>query len=645
MRALLLIALMVVMIIPTLDAISDDAGTVRLSEDASNRLMEISTNHENQLIDLFSQENENFDPPNGRNSADSIRSGAVIPLASKDMNYSKIDHPTHNKKYKNEIDFSNTYFPEIGPKWKRLYEIIDTTNQSGQNALIADSNAFLEINANLESLNRRENDISTKQSPIRTNSKHENEDYDIISNLNYLYNQHSSSQYLSDQILIADSDIRTYGQRSNYEYEMENKNNAISRKTLIAGSDIDNRSTKANYIYESDEPSDPMGRMGPRTPDIKETSRMEKYSYYQKDDPYEYTLDTAQIASSSIINGGLEKNQEYESNQPTGYLLSTTQIASSDIALGNDKKQSGERHSYQGPNFGLDQLSAIGSNLNQLNTMPKTDRQSVSQNTIGIDQDAVLRNFDIIDGEKSQKFDQMQEYAERDDNSFSSKKKYKRDFAIVIGIDNYRDRMDLHSSVNDAKTFAALLEMYGYDVLMLTDDAHYKPTKHNILEVALAEVKERQNRGGNIIVYYSGHGVLDRNGDYYLIPQDADGVESTYISEDELNRYIKGIKNLAIIVDACHSGALCDAAGESQLMLTSSSANEPSNEEWTGSLSVFTRNLCEAIEQNGQAKNKIILQSCFYEAYNETIQWASGHMLSQTPVLKDLTPNRAYYIK
>ncbi|RQW80517.1 MAG: caspase family protein [Methanothrix sp.] len=638
---------MVMMITPMIDAIIDDVGTVQLSKDASNRLMEISTNHENQLIDLFSLKNENFDHPNGNNFTDSVNYGADVAFTSKDMNYSKIDYPRYStEKYKNANGLPNTYFPAIGPKWKRLYEITEMNNQSSQNALIADSNVSLDIKTNLEFLNRRENDISTGPSPISLNPMHENADYGIIiSNLNYLSNQHSSNQYLSEQILIADSDIQNDNSRSSYGYSKTKKYDEFARRTLIADSDIDNHSIKANYIYESDEPNYPMNRIGSYTSDSKEMSQMEKYSYNQKDDPYGYILDTAQIASSNILNGDLGTYQEYESNEPNDYLLATTRIASSDIVFGKDQEQSGEQHSDQGSISGLDQPSIVESNLDRLNIMPKTDRRSVFQNTVGTNQDAVLKNFDIIEGEKPQRSDQMLDYKNIDNRSLSGKKKYKKDFAIVIGIDNYKDRMDLHSSVNDAKTFAGLLEMYGYDVLMLTDDSHYKPTKHNILEVALAEVKQRQNRGGNIIVYYSGHGVLDRDGDYYLIPQDADGVESTYISEDDLNTYIQGVKNLAIIIDACHSGALCNATGESQLMLTSSRANEPSNEEWTGSLSVFTHKLCEAIAENGQKKKKILLQSCFYEAYNETTQWASGHMLSQTPVLKDLTPDKAYYIK
>jgi hypothetical protein len=149
---------------------------------------------------------------------------------------------------------------------------------------------------------------------------------------------------------------------------------------------------------------------------------------------------------------------------------------------------------------------------------------------------------------------------------------------------------------------------------------------------------------GKVIIYFSGHGDVDDKGNYYLIPQDANGTKSTYISEKELNYYIKDIKNLALIVDACNSGALGSITGEGQLMLASSKINELSNEEWMGSLSVFTSNLCDAIKEQERKSGKILLQSCFYEAYNGTIIWSKGRILSQTPMLKDMTPTKKYYL-
>ena len=211
-----------------------------------------------------------------------------------------------------------------------------------------------------------------------------------------------------------------------------------------------------------------------------------------------------------------------------------------------------------------------------------------------------------------------------------------QNYAVVVGIDEYSDRMALHTCDNDAKSVSDLLKSLGYKVTLLSDDSGTKPTKHNILNVALKDVNLKKSKG-NIIFYFSGHGEKDGKGNFYLIPKDADGNHTSYISDNELKEYLKDLKNLAVIVDACNGGGFSDAIGEGQLIIASSKDNEPSNEEWTGSFSIFTQNLCKAIKEQSRKGDKIPLQGCFNEAYNDTVQWSRVHLISQNPILIDLT--------
>jgi hypothetical protein len=211
-----------------------------------------------------------------------------------------------------------------------------------------------------------------------------------------------------------------------------------------------------------------------------------------------------------------------------------------------------------------------------------------------------------------------------------------QNYAVVVGIDEYNDRMALHTCDNDAKSVADLLNSLGYKVILLSDDSGTKPTKHNILNVALRDANLKKSKG-NIIFYFSGHGEMDSNSNFYLIPQDANGNHTSYISDSELKQYLKDLKNLAVIVDACNGGGFSNAIGEGQLIMASSKDNEPSNEEWTGSFSIFTQNLCNAIREQSRKGDKIPLQECFDEAYNNTVQWSRMHLTSQNPVLVDLT--------
>jgi hypothetical protein len=218
-----------------------------------------------------------------------------------------------------------------------------------------------------------------------------------------------------------------------------------------------------------------------------------------------------------------------------------------------------------------------------------------------------------------------------------------QNYAVVVGIDEYSDRMALHTCDNDAKSVADLLNSLGYKVILLNDDSSTKPTKHNILNVALRDADLKKSKG-NIIFYFSGHGEKDSNGNFYLIPKDANGNHTSYISDSELRQYLKDLKNLAVILDACNGGGFSDAIGEGQLIMASSKDNEPSNEEWTGSFSIFTQNLCHAIREQSRKGDEIPLQECFDEAYNDTVQWSRVHLTSQNPVLVDLT-HKAYNLR
>ena len=215
-----------------------------------------------------------------------------------------------------------------------------------------------------------------------------------------------------------------------------------------------------------------------------------------------------------------------------------------------------------------------------------------------------------------------------------------KNYALVVGINNYTDRSSLQTSVNDAATMATLLKSYGYNVVELTDQTLVKPTKSNILEKALGEMKCKKDLG-KVLIYFSGHG--EKKGDeFYLIPQDGNGQLSSYISAEELQRSIQGLKSVALVVDACNAGGLENIISSGQLILVSSQKDQPSNEVWFGSLSLFTYNLCNAIREEGKTSNTVILERCFYKAQEATERWASLRLLAQTPVMKDKTEGYFY---
>jgi len=211
-----------------------------------------------------------------------------------------------------------------------------------------------------------------------------------------------------------------------------------------------------------------------------------------------------------------------------------------------------------------------------------------------------------------------------------------KNYALIVGIDNYTGQMRLSTSVNDADKIAKLLGDMGYEIIKLTDKTERQPTKKNILDIAMAEIKQKTNRG-NTIFYFSGHSERDKAGNVYLIPKEGSSDPSTCISEGELQMRFQDLNNLAIIIDSCYSGGLDDCISEGQIILTSSQKNEPSNEQWFGSLSVFTYNFCKAVKDAKESGRGILLQECFVEAKDDTTQWSRWRLLSQDPTIIDKT--------
>jgi len=141
--------------------------------------------------------------------------------------------------------------------------------------------------------------------------------------------------------------------------------------------------------------------------------------------------------------------------------------------------------------------------------------------------------------------------------------------ALLIGI-NYRGtNSELNGCINDVKNVKQILESkYNCtNIKIITDDTIDKPRKNSILRNIEWLLKD-QKRGDKLFFQYSGHGswVYDINGDESdgkdecLVPLDYDRVGM--ITDDLLkivliNKIKPGV-SLTAIIDACHSGTICD---------------------------------------------------------------------------------------
>ena len=132
---------------------------------------------------------------------------------------------------------------------------------------------------------------------------------------------------------------------------------------------------------------------------------------------------------------------------------------------------------------------------------------------------------------------------------------------LAIGINNYLHLPKLHNATRDINDItAALIERYDFkkeNVTFLIDE---QATRSNIINTLYRLTNPAQlGTNDSLIIYFSGHGYLDDNGDGYWIPVDADVDDNaSYIPNFDIRNQIKNMKcrHVLLVSDSCFSGSL-----------------------------------------------------------------------------------------
>lgn len=138
---------------------------------------------------------------------------------------------------------------------------------------------------------------------------------------------------------------------------------------------------------------------------------------------------------------------------------------------------------------------------------------------------------------------------------------YSESWALVIGIDRYRDpSARLANARHDAEEIADVLgKLYGFEhVFTLYDE---EASKDAILEWLRDKLPAQLKSGDRLVIFFAGHGT-SREGSSgqkrgYLIPFDAEfGQYSDYVDMTELRDACGFIpaKHILVILDCCFSG-------------------------------------------------------------------------------------------
>ncbi|MEO0422740.1 MAG: caspase family protein [Pseudomonadota bacterium] len=174
--------------------------------------------------------------------------------------------------------------------------------------------------------------------------------------------------------------------------------------------------------------------------------------------------------------------------------------------------------------------------------------------------------------------------------------------ALVVGINQYDHQPSLTCCVDDANALAQRLATHhdgarNYDCLTLTSDK--TRITASLLRQRVGQLLS-DLRGGDALLYFSGHGLgTDEGG--WLVTQEAQPGGGYPMGEllDAANR--SGVNSITVILDCCHSGSMGSTGedgyanlAEGVTILAASTASQESHEGMANSL--FTELLLSALD-------------------------------------------------
>lgn len=139
-----------------------------------------------------------------------------------------------------------------------------------------------------------------------------------------------------------------------------------------------------------------------------------------------------------------------------------------------------------------------------------------------------------------------------------------RQYAVLIGIDRYREWTALKGAVKEARQVREVLERRYYidEFLELYDE---EATAANIRKLLADDLPRRVGKNDSVLLFYAGHGFLDSSQTGFWIA--VDGTRDQYdqrgwIANSQLRNLLSQIKAQRILVmaDACFSGDFLDSS-------------------------------------------------------------------------------------
>lgn len=248
---------------------------------------------------------------------------------------------------------------------------------------------------------------------------------------------------------------------------------------------------------------------------------------------------------------------------------------------------------------------------------------------------------------------------------------FTKGYALLIGVGKCKEQdLSLPTTVKDTGAiYNVLIDpnlcAYPEDNIQILNNE--EATKANILEGLQWLIEKAQSdQDATILIYYSGHGWLNKeNAQYYLIPHDTKitRIAKSALSADEFTQAIREINSerLLVIIDSCHAAGMATSKdaetefwekyedyqpqppskgitsvlskGKGRVVFTSSQGKEKSWIMKDNSLSVYTFHLLEALQGAGnKTGDNVVKVSNLMNYLGETVPKTANDSYSASQI-------------
>jgi hypothetical protein len=159
--------------------------------------------------------------------------------------------------------------------------------------------------------------------------------------------------------------------------------------------------------------------------------------------------------------------------------------------------------------------------------------------------------------------------------------------ALIIGVGTYQHspQHDVPATAADAQAVSRVVQdaqFCGYPTAQVTLCSESSATRDSIL--AALDKLAQTDEGDTVLLFYSGHGDLDANGNYTLTTHDTQWqnkrvVPGTAIGQDELLKRLRAVpaKRMLLLFNACQAGKMSHTLGDEAAPTGSALPNQTAN--------------------------------------------------------------------